>query len=268
MSSRLIRMANSILAVVFLLFGQVSCTVKEDRRVCPCSLEVSFYDRERIEGPITMVGWSAEELFDVTIKPNDYPESYFHNAPRTMISFGAAAGVTDCLQSGHYLMIKEGNECDSLYVYSDFIDCTGETAHTMVNFHKQFVTLNLCVASAKYDANEYSLVIESNSCGIDMLSCKAIAGDFRCVPVFSEGNEYKCRIGRQGDESMTLTVTHSSGDIAVFPLGSFIGAIGYDWKAEDLQDIYISIDIARGKIGVGVAGWEGVEDFDLMTVEI
>ena len=268
MNSQLLRIVKSTIVVPCLLLCLVACTVKEDRRICPCILEVSFHEKENISDQVTLVGWSAEELFDVKIKIEDYPDNYSHNTPRTMVFFGAAKGVSKCRKAGHLLVVPEGQECDSLYAYCDYIDCTGETAQTAVSFHKQFATIHIGVTNASYDPGEYHLAISSKSCGIDMLTCDAVAGNFKCAPGLFKENEYRCRVSRQVDESMVMTVTHLLGDSVDFPLGEYINTIGYDWKASDLLDIYITLDIARGKVGVGVADWETVEDFELSTVEL
>ena len=267
MNSQLLRIANRAIAVPCLILALASCTVKEDRRVCPCTLEVSFYDKENTDSPVTLVGWSETELFDVKIRTEDYPDSYSRSAPRSMIHFGAAAGVATSVKVGHHLVVPEGFECDSLYTDCDYIDCTGETARTTVRFHKQFSSVHINVANESYDPREYILEVKCGSCGIDMLSCRPVAGSFSCVPDLYGEKEYRCRIPRQADDGMTLTVTHLSGDEVVFPLGAFVSSVGYDWDATDLQDIYVTLDIARGRVGVGVAGWESVEDFELSTVE-
>ena len=268
MKSQLLRITNCTIAVPCLLLWLVSCTVKEDRRVCPCILEVSFSDKDTVEDLVTLVGWSEKELFDVSIRTDDYPDNYTHNTPRSMVHFGAAKGVVNSIKVGHLLVIAEGYECDSLYAYSDYIDCTGETAHTVVKFHKQFSTVHIGIANSDYEPGDYFFEVKSSSCGIDLLTCEAVAGSFSCAPGLYKEKEYCYNICRQADDSMTLTVTHYSGDKVVFPLGSFISSIGYDWEAEDLQDIYVTLDISRGRVGVGVAGWESAEDFELSTVEL
>jgi len=268
MDSQLIRIVNCTIVVPLVILCLASCSVKEDRRVCPCILEVGFYDRESIEDPVLLVGWSSDELFDVKVNIEDYPDIYSRKTPRTMLSFGAVKGVVHCRRDGHTLMIPQGYECDSIYSYCDYIDCTGETAHTKVLLHKQFSTVYLGVTNPDFNPAEYSFFVSSNSCGIDLLTCDAKEGEFSCIPACFGDKRYSYRIPRQSDDSMTLTVTHKSGDDVVFPLGSLIKSIGYDWKSLDLQDIYITLDIARGRVGVGVAGWESVEDFELSTVEI
>ena len=248
----------------------VSCTVKEDRSVCPCVLEVEFLDKEQIKGPVLLVGWTQQEqVFEDTIDAAGHQGPYVRKVPRSMMSFGAVAGISDCEHTGHYVIIPQSQECDSLYAYTDTVDCTGEKALTTVVFHKQFATVNLRFSNGTLAAQDYSFVVESNSSGMDVLTCKPVEGAFRFEPEVDDGGSVRFRIPRQGDDTLVLTVRHlSSGASARFALGKYICSIGYDWEADDLQDIYITLDIARGKVGVGVADWEEIEDFELATVEL
>lgn len=268
MNSQLLRSVTCAMTVMTMLLLQSSCSVKEDRRVCPCILEVGFAGRESIGDPVTLVAWCDGEVFEDRINTEDYPDVYTHDTPRAMIAFGAVRGLGKCVQEGHKVIVPSGVECDSLYAYSDFVDCSGETARTTVVFHKQFATVHLGVTNTGFCADDYSLELESHSCGIDILTCEAIEGTYSCIPEPEDNNRYRCRICRQSDDSIVLKVAHKSGDSAVFPLGKIASSIGYEWNAVDLQDIFITLDIARGRVGVGVAGWESMEDFELSTVEL
>ena len=48
------------------------------------------------------------------------------------------------------------------------------------------------------------------------------------------------------------------------PLGEYIRQLGYNWKAEDLQDIFISLDLAQGLADLRVADWEEGKAFPLV----
>ena len=41
-----------------------------------------------------------------------------------------------------------------------------------------------------------------------------------------------------------------------YPLGAAIKEAGYDWNDEDLEDVYVSVDIDLVKVSVGVGDWE------------
>ena len=72
------------------------------------------------------------------------------------------------------------------------------------------------------------------------------------------------RIPRQEDNELAVTI-HPEGSVpARFPLGDYIDRLGYNWKTEELQDIYVAIDLARGLIDIRVADWEEGTTFPLI----
>ena len=246
-----------------LLAGLVltACSVKEDRTDCPCTLEVEFLHRELIRDPLTLVGYSTDAMvFDDNVTTADYPDVYRRSVPRGMLFFGAVQGFVNNRHEGHQVVIPRGQECDSLYACHDYVDCTGEIAHTAVDLHKQFATVTLMITNTDFVPADYSFVIESGTSGIDILTCQGVAGYFTLLPTVDADHGMRFRLPRQCDDSLVLKVTHSSGDNVTFPLGRYIHGIGYDWDALDLQDIFITLDIARGEVRVGVARWEEVDD--------
>jgi hypothetical protein len=72
------------------------------------------------------------------------------------------------------------------------------------------------------------------------------------------------RIPRQADDSLTITITPEDAPTVRFPLGEYIRQLGYNWKAEELQDIFLSIDLARGLVDLRVADWDEKTEFQLV----
>ena len=113
-------------------------------------------------------------------------------------------------------------------------------------------------------------LVEGNSCGFDLLDFSPVEGKFRCEPVPSAGpgtgagTIVPFRIPRQGDTGLTVTIQPAGSVPARFPLGEFIDRLGYDWKTEELQDIYVSVDLARGLVDIRVADWEEGTSFPLV----
>ena len=269
MSRSLRSIARCTILSLSVLTGIAACTVKEDRSVCPCLLEVRFPDKGQIKGPVLLTGWSAERVFEDMVDAVECQDTHTRKVPKSTISFGAIDGISTCVYSGHSVIIPQDKECDSLYAYIDTVDCTGDRAVTEVVFHKQFATVNLRFPGRTVTAEDYSFVVESNSSGMDVLTCKPVEGVFRFEPEIRYDGALRFRLPRQIDGSLSLTVRHiPSGASARFPLGYYIGYIGYDWEAEDLHDIYITLDLVREKADIGVAGWEEYGDYELTTVEL
>jgi hypothetical protein len=72
------------------------------------------------------------------------------------------------------------------------------------------------------------------------------------------------RIPRQADDSLTVNIQPEDAPSACFPLGEYIRQLGYNWKAEELQDIFLSIDLVRGLVDLRVADWEEETVFPLV----
>lgn len=245
-----------------------SCSVKEDRTVCPCLLEVVFPGKVNNSGRALLKGWTTEEVFSEEMTLVGKQDTYKRRVPRTMIHFSAVVGLVQCEQQGHVITVPEGGQSDSLYGYIDYVDCTGETAYTEVNYHKQFATVTIQIINESFPSQDYSFVVSSGSSGLDILSLQAVAGQFKHQLKLEEGKRMVFRLPRQGDDSLVLLVAHISGDSVQFPLGQFIRNTGYDWDATDLKDIFITIDISRNQVTIGVAGWENAAEYELSMVEM
>lgn len=263
------RRAVRCMFLMLLSFGVVSCTVKEDRTQCPCILEVEFLQGESIKYPVILTGWNDKgRVFTDDVTTLDSSGIYRCRVPRGMLLFGAFHGLVENRYVGHSVEIPPGFQCDSLYACNDYVDCTGETARTTVDFHKQFTTVNLLISTDGFVAEDYSFVVESGTGGIDILTCTGVAGHFTFQPQAEEDDSLHFRLPRQCDDSLMLKVTHNSDGSVKYPLGRYIQSIGYDWNAEELTDIYITIDIVRGQVSVGVAQWEVADEFELSQIEM
>ena len=108
-------------------------------------------------------------------------------------------------------------------------------------------------------------LVEGNSCGFDLLDFSPVEGKFRCTPFPREGESIVTfRVPRQGDNSLAVTIRPEGSPAHRFPLGEYIDRLGYNWKTEELQDIYVAIDLVRGLIDVRVADWEEGTTFPLV----
>ena len=257
----------TLISALIVLFT-ASCTVKEDRSECPCYLKVDFTDSNVVMDSAVLLGWQEDKVLDANVAASGFKEGYTCTIPRGLLSFGAAKCPEEDMLDGHSVFIRPDQQCDSLYAFCENIDCRGETARTEVVFHKQFATVYLRMVSSVDIASQYDFIVESNSCGIDILTCKALEGYHKLYPVFGSEGRAVFRLLRQVDDSLHLTVLDESGNGNSFPLGQYISSLGYDWDAADLSDIYITLDIVQGEVSAGIAAWEQVSDFELNKVNL
>ena len=240
-----------------ILAACAACTVKEDRDICPCNLTVSFPDPDA-SGPVELLGWDSETVFRDQVLIEDCRPEWTKSVRKGAFTLSACKGIAESsVPMGHIIRIPTNRQADSLYAYFEKVNATGDWAHADVIFHKQFATVFLDIRQSDETIRECRFQVEGNSCGFDLLDFSPIVGPFLFEPVPVSGETVVTfRIPRQADGSLTITIYPQDSPEARFPLGEYIRQLGYDWKSEDLQDIYLSIDLIRGVADLRIADWE------------
>lgn len=238
-------------------FLAVNCSVKEDREPCPSYLMVSFMDKGHIDSEVSLLGWYEEELFRDRIDVTDYDPYWVKAVRKGTVYFSAyRCKGSDARVSAHYVQSPAGSQADSLYAYHTEVVAEGETEYVDVSFKKQFCTVYLDIRRSAQEMRSFSFGVSGNTSGFDVLTFEPVPGvfDFRTAAASGE-RIVPFRIYRQMDDSMTVTVFRDGEVVGVFPLGMYIAKTGYSWESEDLQDIYIIIDLVMGQVTIAVEGW-------------
>ena len=247
-----------------LLAAGTACSIKEDRGPCPCYLQVSFTD-PNAAGEAELLGWRDDRLFRDRIRIEEARPAWTKPVPKGMLTVSACTGYREAFAEGRHMRIPPGFEADSLYAWAGEVDATGDMAYTSVTFRKQFATVFLDIRKSADIVRACQFQVEGNSCGFDLLDFSPVAGKFRCEPRPLEGESIVTfRVPRQGDNSLAVTIHPEGSTTNRFPLGEYIDRLGYSWKTEELQDIYVAIDLARGLVDVRVADWEEGTTFPLI----
>lgn len=268
-------MKNTFLTVAasfgIALLSFSSCSVKEDRRPCPCYLEVrtplhegdcifsvfGYSDRNLVYRQLIKDG---EQVNEIALPKNVYKASSLWGAKES--------NVTDDL-----VLIPLGSECDSLYSFtsSASIDALGEQAEVELAPHKQFATLSL-----EFETEEvypFEITIRGHVDGYSLYDFTPHQGEFKVKPVATDplNSKYELRLPRQVDNSLIIEMRDrpSGGSTSTFTtkaegeeepfivaLGEMIARTDYDWTAEDLQDIAIKVDYLKKQITINVSDWE------------
>lgn len=242
-----------------------ACTVKEERRDCPCYLQVAFSDPGET-GDALLLGWRESALFRETVRIEEC-RPWTRAVEKGMLTVSACKGIRESILETHRVGIPAGHEADSLYAGSEVVDATGELARVEMPLRKQFATVYLDIRKTATALREYSFLVEGNTSGFDLLDHAPVPGLFRCMPKARDGESIVTfRLPRQGDDSLTVTVHSGNGLPATFPLGKYIIALGYNWKTAELQDIYVAIDLVNGLVDLRVADWEDGMEFPLVEI--
>ena len=228
---------------VLLALCCVSCSIKENRDRCPCSLTLDV----KAPGEVRVLMEGNEFSLDGTF-PGD--TSFTCLAPRPSVRITGVCGA----QWDGGVLIPEGEECPPLYLGVCRTDTNREEHRTEVPLYKSFCTLEMnftCPQGWK----PLLLELRGNVCGYGR-DGRPLEGPFVFRPQLSSTGRCSVRIPRQTDGSLVLDF----GGGFVFALGKYIMEGGYDWEKPDLPDMEMDVDISLTVISFHWDGWTHTED--------
>ena len=227
-----------------------SCSIKEDREVCPCYLtvvrpdsgagsqgEVFWYLAAGDYGLEGMIEEGEKQVCDIEV-------------PRTVFRLIAVSGMTGGLSDKSGFWIGEGEKYPPVYYYKTDLDARCNSLRDTIRLHK-----NYCNISLRGDISEnLTYCLAGSSCGFDW-DGNILRGGFRSQ-FGQEGATFRCRAPRQADSSLSLEVYRSGELLRSFPIGDIIAESGFDWNAVDLEDIEVTLDYIDTGVDFTVNGWK------------
>jgi len=259
---------SSILWRILLAAIFTACSVKEDRTACPCLLILDFdnVNRNNLDSlEISVLDVDNIICRDV-VHEECYGEEYRLSVPKgrmrlNVYSFmkGGPCGVLE--NNGAGLIIPPGNECPPVYMHSALIETNKEIHREEVVPKKNFCRVFINMVS-EGDAR-FGLELDGNVCGYGRDGCPA-EGRFSCVPREDADGRCEARIPRQTDNSLRLRISDGDGILRDFALGEYIIAGGYDWTAEELEDVEVEINYASTHVTFIVNDWEATVSFEVI----
>ena len=250
------------LSIISIAIGTIiaasSCSVKEDRDECPCWLQIDLSGCVHFGPEVQLKGWNAEKnVLGSKVYEEDYSALYEAEVPRGEVSYCAVTGIEENRTSGTEILIPEGEQSDRIFAYRADVMTDGEAAYDKVHLHKQYATVTMSFAESEGMAvNDISAEIVSPWSGISLRSLQPTEGSFRYRPERNPEGLWTFRLPRQGDDSIAMNVYSENQLIDTIRLGETISNTGYDWTADDLDDIWIGVDWAQGEISVRIEGWD------------
>lgn len=266
---------SEILLGTLLLAGLSACSVKEDREPCPCYLDVD-YSRVLETRPMEDVPGRVEVAVKVgghalleTHKLQDCPrvsESVVDRLTAHVIGIVHGNLLRDFLRQGDVLTWKAGNQIDSVFVYSQEIDCSGEEAYCLIEPHKQFHTIFFTDETGGTALRQYNMVVTGSTCGFRADNFEAVEGEYLyTVQEYDRDGGISVRVPRQKNDDLRLELWTKDDFRKVFtaPIGQYMKAAGYDKTATDLVDFRIDIHFRDALVYVRVADWDEEQVFAL-----
>ena len=252
----------------FLLLGAGSCTVREDRDLCPSYLSIDYSSLQSsglADNPSAKVEaalfdddglcWSSR--YALSECPSSEEVQVTRSHPRLVVLVHDDPD-RNYLSGGTQVRCEPGQPVDALYLHSETVDCSGEGTRSVVQQRKQFSTLVFSDSADGALLRMYDLVLRGTTCGFDAEDGTALDGVYECMPEDEDGNgRISARIPRQKRDDLLLEFRDKEGGQKWFtsPVGQYLFSAGYDPDAPDLPDYEIRIDFSRALLYLRVSGW-------------
>ena len=241
-----------ILASLLLL---PSCSVKENRAVCPCALalELSGLPVRPVVLGVAGEGYTFTEVVHAdTVLVLPVPKGEL-----------AVSAVGSALAEGDgSVRIPEGEEAPPLYLFHADVTTAAEQVTLPMLLHKQFCTLELVFKGPAGYGPPFEVAVEGAYGGWEPDGAPA-PGSFSRRHLPGTDGRAALRLPRQGDDSLLMHIVFSDRKVRTFALGSYIAASGYDWSAPDLEDLTLHVDISLTSVTISTDLWSKTEEMDV-----
>lgn len=183
---------------------------------------------------------------------------------------------------GDEIRVPVGEQMDSLYGFFKMYHTRCESVLCDVELHKEFCTVSFTLGEDGY-TSPYHIEVWGNVAEVSAWDLMPVQGEFRYAPMQKNG-VYQVRVPRQVDNSLELVMLEIPGQVGYdceeipgqagydgervvvdrLPLGEYIARSGYDWTAEDLDDVNVALDLEMQQVMITVSGWDGVVVMDIV----
>lgn len=240
-------------------FILASCSVKEDRMLCPCWLSVDLSSFEAAPEEVGVYAWrDSLTLFADTVAVADYPEGYMRSIPKGYASVAVISGFKECQLRGSDFITPYGKMFDALQAGTDFKPCFDEEMKAYPVSTKQYANVRLYVEGAG-ETYPFYFCIKSNVAGISLLNLAPIKGEFSCEIHLNGKESALLRVPRQFhiNPYLILNVYRESDQVCVYTenLAETIAQKGFNWQEANLGDIDLYISVAEAEFNVKVDAW-------------
>lgn len=256
---------DRIFRFLLLLLPLCSCSVKENRGLCPCELTVRSAEPLKTDGDVLVSVIQGGAVVKQGMMSREDFESgncvlTVPRRPSTVTVFTGITGMNTV--SGRRLDILSEHECDELYSCSVNAELASDTFDCVVTPHKNYARMHLTVIGMPENSD---LLVTGSVRGYDLMDLDPYEGLFICGPrTEQKGEMWQMRLPRQLDDSLGLDILDADGgQIRNIGLGRLIAESGYSYDDQDLLDISVTVDLTLSSALVQVSGWESATESSL-----
>lgn len=253
----------------------VSCTVKENRQLCPCYTSVDvgeFIESGHKNALVTVMSDSksiSEEINLLEYKDKPY-----------VIPLPKGANKLSLISGMNYTHIREdslvtpyGLSSDALWVYNEKFICKDDSYNISAVPYKNFCKMTIIVVGLVPGENyDFSFRLRAKCNALDIYDSEALEGDFCGFAIQSNTDGlFTICLPRQKSNSILLEICRSISDeeyetVHTINLNSKLTSVGYDWSKADLMDVHITVDYTSLDVSLEMINWD--KDNNYIDVEI
>lgn len=250
-----------MLPALAVLMSGVGC-IKEDRSECPCRLVLDFNEVDTLSVSSVDVLLESDEGFTMSqVVEKKHFSDYMVPVPKIRMFLSVWAGADRYLEHDKSVMIPYGEECPRLFLHKSEVEAEGEMVTERIRLRKNHCVLTVQVEDGRDYPFDLMVRGKVDGYGGDMMPT---VGDFACKAVPDTLGTCVVVIPRQLDSSLILEVDDGTGHVKNFSIGESIVADGYDWKAEDLDDVTVTLDYALTEVALEIVEWEDESIYDII----
>lgn len=263
------RLAASLgkITIGLLAICGASCSVLEDRRPCPCYLDVDYTEiltskpLDGKPGKVDVVAYLPTREYPSAFTLSDCPdinENAVERGQATVVGIVHNRPLETFLKTGARTVWEPGNQIDSVFVHSSTVDCSGEEAYCLLHPHKRFHTIHFSDGRGGEVLRTWNMVVRGTTCGFDAVDFSTIDGEYLyTIQEYDADGGVSVRVPQQREDDLLLEFWSKEDyrKVFSFPVGRYMAATGYDRRAADLCDFDIRIDFRENLAYVRVADW-------------
>jgi hypothetical protein len=232
----------------------IGCSVREDREKCPCEILLDFSKEIRKENLcILAINDRGESIHDERILKLEDSVYSFYVEPSDQIYLAVASYAEGFPLDFPPFQLPYGLDYYKQYAIFSSLEPKGVLIRKEISLHKIYCEIEISFVSQTLQGID-QVGVSGNICGYKM-DGSLIDGSFSCLKDAVDQDKVTISVPRQKDDSLELMIYSEGKKIVSFALGKYIADIGYDWTAEDLEDIKIEIDLVNKRIHLDSDLW-------------
>ncbi len=225
----------------------IGCSVREDREKCPCEILLDFSKEIRKDNLcIAAVNDRGESIHDERILKLEDSVYSFYVEPSDLIYLAVASYAEGFPLDFPPFQLPYGLDYYKQYAIFSSLEPKGGLIRKEISLHKIYCGIEITFVSGTIFGID-QVGVSGHICGYNM-DGSPMDGSFSSLKETSDMDRVTICVPRQKDDSLELMIYSEGKKITSFALGEYIAEMGYDWTAEDLEDIKIEIDLVNKRI--------------------